>query len=155
MVSSFLKDYGKQYLARRDEKGTWRIINLYHSSLRDAADPDFDVPDDHPSVTIITEGGFLELMAEVRKLGMVQQLNLEGGDFNVSTEAYDKVKEEKEELEDELEKIKKEGLRDTEEFRLASQKLIVIQDLANSGSLGESIIEVIQRIGGNESVKKA
>ena len=152
IFDSFAREHGNQYFAKRDDKGTWRIINLYHPDLKSLNEQDDDLPDNHPAVTVVTEGAFLSLMKEAGKLGMAQELNIETGDFNVSVEAYDTLMYEKKELEKEIDKIKSE--RETEEFRLANQKLNVIHELAKEGVLDESTLEVIQRIGGNESVKR-
>lgn len=151
MFDTFARELGVQYFAKRDDKGTWRIINLFHPDLKNFNELEDDLPDDSPAVTVLTEGAFLALMKEAGRMGMAQQLDVETGNFNVSTEAYDKLVDEKKELEEKL--LKEKGEKSTEEFRLANQKLTVIYELAKEGLLDESTLEAVQRVGGNESVK--
>ena len=74
----FLKDREVQYTANRDEvTNTWRILDTWHEDLVNLG-PDDEVPDDSSAVTILTEGGFIALVKEAARLGVLQNAAFEG-----------------------------------------------------------------------------
>ena len=74
----FLKDREVQYTANRDEvTNTWRILDTWHQDLVNLG-PDDEVPDDSSAVTILTEGGFIALVKEAARLGVLQNAAFEG-----------------------------------------------------------------------------
>ena len=78
MVGMFLKDREAQYTANRDEvTNTWRILNTWHEDLVNLG-PDDEVPDDSSAVTVLTEGGFISLVKEAARLGVLQNAAFEG-----------------------------------------------------------------------------
>ena len=78
MVGMFLKDREVQYTANRDEvTNTWRILDTWHQDLVNLG-PDDEVPDDSSAVTILTEGGFIALVKEAARLGVLQNAAFEG-----------------------------------------------------------------------------
>ena len=78
MVGMFLKDREAQYTANRDEvTNTWRILNTWHEDLVNLG-PDDEVPDDSSAVTVLTEGGFIALVKEAARLGVLQNAAFEG-----------------------------------------------------------------------------
>ena len=78
MVGMFLKDREVQYTAHRDEvTNTWRILDTWHEDLVNLG-PDDDIPDDSSAVTILTEGGFISLVKEAARLGVLQNAAFEG-----------------------------------------------------------------------------
>ena len=78
MVGMFLKDREVQYTANRDEvTNTWRILDTWHEDLVNLG-PDDEVPDDSSAVTVLTEGGFISLVKEAARLGVLQNAAFEG-----------------------------------------------------------------------------
>ena len=78
MVGMFLKDREVQYTANRDEvTNTWRILDTWHEDLVNLG-PDDEVPDDSSAVTVLTEGGFISLVKEAARLGVLQNASFEG-----------------------------------------------------------------------------
>ena len=74
----FLKDREAQYTANRDEvTNTWRILDTWHEDLVNLG-PDDEVPDDSSAVTVLTEGGFISLVKEAARLGVLQNAAFEG-----------------------------------------------------------------------------
>ena len=74
----FLKDREVQYTANRDEvTNTWRILDTWHEDLVNLG-PDDEVPDDSSAVTVLTEGGFISLVKEAARLGVLQNAAFEG-----------------------------------------------------------------------------
>jgi len=63
-----LRERESQYIATRDEgTQTWRILDTWHDVLRDM-NPEDEVEDDSPAVTVVTEGGFIALVKEASRL---------------------------------------------------------------------------------------
>ena len=56
-----LRARGQHYIAKKDDKGTWRILDAFNKNL-DQFSAEDDIPDNHPAVTILTEGAFIELI---------------------------------------------------------------------------------------------
>ena len=64
MLGNMLGGREVQFIATRDElTNTWRILNTWHDSLKQLQ-PDDDIPDDSPAVTILTEGAYIALVTE-------------------------------------------------------------------------------------------
>ena len=82
MLGSSLRQFEKQYICSRDDKGTWRIVDLWHKEL-EGVNLEDDIPDEHPAIKILTEGEFIELINESKRLGMMQKME-ESGDFSIS-----------------------------------------------------------------------
>jgi len=70
MIGNTLRDRNNQYVATKDSAGTWRILDTWHDELR-ALDPDGEIPDDSEAVILVTEGGFLALVKEAARLGVL------------------------------------------------------------------------------------
>ena len=67
-----LRDRNNQYVATKDETTqAWRILDTWHEDLR-MMEPDADIPDDSPAVTILTEGAFISLVKEAARMGVLQ-----------------------------------------------------------------------------------
>ena len=72
MMGNMLRERESQYIATRDDgTQTWRILDTWHDVLREM-NPDDEVEDDSPAVTIVTEGGFISLVKEASRLGILQ-----------------------------------------------------------------------------------
>ena len=65
------RQLGDQYRAQRDAHGTWRIVDLWNSDLN-AIDPEDELDDNHPAITVISEGEFIALLDEAVKIGVVE-----------------------------------------------------------------------------------
>ena len=77
-IGNSLRERDVQYVAVKDETThTWRILDTWHGALKNL-DPESDVPDDNEAVTILTEGGFISLVREATRLGVLQNANLGG-----------------------------------------------------------------------------
>lgn len=74
-IGSLLKQREQQYVAHRDDNGTWRILNTWHKSLEGLDPVHDDIPDNHPAVILLTEGGFLALMKEAISSGMLEGID--------------------------------------------------------------------------------
>lgn len=144
------------YVASRDEQGTWRILNTWHPELKETGvDADFDIKDDHPAVTLITEGAFLALIKEATSQGL-----LEGNEL--SYDEYDDVRLERDKLKEELDNLQ--GMHQeilingnghkSEPFELSNRKLDLLkQYIAQAGNdVDNETIQLILKVGGNSEI---
>ena len=155
MVGAALKQRDQQYIATRDGKtGTWRILDTWHMSLEEK-NPDDDIPDDHESITLVSEGAFLALIKEAGYQGI---LDSAVGNDGVSYEDYDDIVQEKNNLEMKLEEMTSEVSVDSgksEAFEKSEKKLDTIVKLSQLGELNEKTIDAIMKMGGNSEVKES
>lgn len=109
MLGNMLRERESQYIATKDEgTNTWRILDTWHDVLREMS-PEDDIPDDSPSVTILTEGGFIALVKEASRLGVLQNASASFGitDTRESEDYGNELKEKDEELAEMRKKIVK------------------------------------------------
>lgn len=76
-IGSLLQGREQQYIANQDDKGTWRVLDTWHEALKNMQ-PDDDVEDDSPAITVLTEGAFIALVKEAARIG-----TLENASFNI------------------------------------------------------------------------
>lgn len=123
MIGNMLRDRESQYIATKDESTqTWRILDTWHDILRDM-NPDDDVEDDSPAVTVLTEGGFIALVKEASRLGVLQNATSSFGITDTrESEDFGKELQEKDE---ELAKMREKVVKYEEEnstLRISSSK---------------------------------
>ena len=109
MIGNMLRERESQYIATKDEgTNTWRILDTWHDILREM-NPEDDIPDDSPAVTVVTEGGFIALVKEASRLGVLQNASTSfiPVDTREPEEYGNEVKEKDEELVKMREKIVK------------------------------------------------
>ena len=93
MLGGVLQGREQQRVATKDETtNTWRILNTWHESLK-SMDPEEDIPDDSPAVTLVTEGAFIALFREAARLGVI-----ENASFGNNSEEYEIELESKDEI---------------------------------------------------------
>ena len=127
-IGNSLRERDVQYVAVKDETThTWRILDTWHDALK-SLDPDSDVPDDNEAVTILTEGGFISLVREATRLGVLQNANM-GGDIEADPveiqEMEDKIVKYKEEIVE-----LKQKTNESESFRLKEKAMGAVLRLA-------------------------
>jgi len=163
MLGSSLRQFEKQYVCSRDDKGTWRIVDLWHKEL-EGVNLEDDIPDTHPAIKILTEGEFLSLIDESKRLGMMQKME-ESGDFSISADAYDSVCEERDNLKTKLEVLAETPQTpqstqnpqrpisseddSSESFQLANKKLDTLLKLSSLGTLSDDLTKAVLLLGGN------
>ena len=127
-IGNSLRERDVQYIAVKDETThTWRILDTWHGALKNL-DPESDVPDDNEAVTILTEGGFISLVREATRLGVLQNANM-GGDIEADPveiqEMEDKIVKYKEEIVE-----LKQKTNESESFRLKEKAMGAVLRLA-------------------------
>ena len=69
-IGNLLSGLDQQYVALRDESGTWRILNTWSEDLK-TLNSDDEIPDDSNAVTLLSEGQFIALIKEAGRLGVL------------------------------------------------------------------------------------
>tara|TARA_B100001964_G_C14235452_1_gene602196 strand:+ start:443 stop:904 length:462 start_codon:yes stop_codon:yes gene_type:complete len=69
-IGGLLRDRDSQYVAHRDQSGTWRILDAWDDELGEF-EPDADIPDGHEAVTILSEGAYHAVLKEAARLGIL------------------------------------------------------------------------------------
>jgi hypothetical protein len=82
-LGNILTGADQQYVALKEETGTWRILNTWHEDLKQL-DADDDIPDASESVTILSEGQFIALIKEAASLGVLENIS-----FSNDNEEYE------------------------------------------------------------------
>ena len=123
MIGNMLRERESQYIATRDEgTQTWRILDTWHDALREM-NPEDDVEDTSPAVTLVTEGGFISLVKEASRLGILQNATSSFIPVDTRTEEdYANVTNEKDE---EIAEMRKKIVKYEEEIstlRISSSK---------------------------------
>jgi len=109
-----LRERESQYIATRDEgTQTWRILDTWHDVLRDM-NPEDEVEDDSPAVTVVTEGGFIALVKEASRLGILQ--NASSSFMPIDTREPEDYSNEVQEKEEELAEMRKKIVKYEEEI---------------------------------------
>ena len=93
MLGGVLQGREQQWVATKDETtNTWRILNTWHESLK-SMDPEEDIPDDSPAVTLVTEGAFIALFREAARLGVIENASFgdNSEEYEIELEAKDEV----------------------------------------------------------------
>ena len=93
MLGGMLQGREQQWVATKDETtNTWRILNTWHDSLK-SMDPEEDIPDDSPAVTLVTEGAFIALFREAARLGVIENASFgdNSEEYEIELEAKDEV----------------------------------------------------------------
>ena len=93
-----------QYVAMKDDKGTWRVLNTWHDDIKNL-DADSDIPDDSTAVAILSEGQFIALIKEAASLGVLQNATFGTGEAELENTILEKDHEILE-LRNELMKLK-------------------------------------------------
>jgi|TARA_R110000824_G_C14841872_1_gene639075 hypothetical protein len=69
-IGNLLSGLDQQYVALKDEAGTWRILNTWSEDLK-SLDAEDEIPDDNAAVTLLSEGQFIALIKEAGRLGVL------------------------------------------------------------------------------------
>ena len=93
-LGNILRERDEQYIANRDESGTWRVLDTWHDDLKSIG-PDDEIPDNTEAVTIISEGAFISLMKEAGRTGILDNVSNGGAleEFDDMSEQYNQAVE--------------------------------------------------------------
>lgn len=133
-IGNMLRERGEQYVANQDENGTWRILDTWNDALK-VLEPDEDVPDTSPAVTMMSEGAFLALMKEASRLGVLENASSPLGNEELNTQIRD-LQEQIVTLQTEKANLSKKAQR-SESFELKQQALGAVLKLAAMSDMDE------------------
>lgn len=74
VLGNMMAESGQQYVALKDETGTWRVLNTWHEDLK-SMNADDDIPDESSAVTVLSEGQFIALVKEAGSQGVLENVN--------------------------------------------------------------------------------
>ena len=141
-LGSILTGSEQQYVATKDDQGTWRILNTWHEDLK-KLDADDEIPDDSSAVLVLSEGQFLALVKEAASSGVLQNANFGTGDTEEFEADILEKDQEIQNLRQQLLQLREENsevVRSTnhsEEYELKEKamasilKLVSMQDMTN------------------------
>ena len=92
VIGNMLSDSGQQYIATKDDRSTWRILDTWHEDLK-MMNADDDIPDDSPAVTPLSEGQFLALIKEAASLGVLENASFGTGEAELESIILDRDQE--------------------------------------------------------------
>jgi len=141
VLGNMMNQSGQQYVAIKDDKNTWRVLDTWHADLK-MLNADDDIPDDSPAVVALSEGQFIALIKEAASAGVLENANfsadVDTSEFEHELETKDiKIKD----LEEEIHNLTKEktvverAASRSEEFELKEKamdnilKLVSMQDM--------------------------
>ena len=149
-LGNILRERDEQYIANRDDSGTWRILDTWHDALK-TVNPEEDIDDENEAVTLLSEGAFISLMKEAGRIGILDNVSDSSGrsseeieevitNYNAAEEKLRTLEREIVEHKDELAKSRvqsqhfyiKEKAMDTV-LKLAGMDTIVSQNFNNLG----------------------
>ena len=140
-IGNMLAANEQQYVALKDESGTWRILNTWHEDIKNL-DADSDIPDDSNAVVILSEGQFIALIKEAGRLGVLANATFGTGEAELEAIILERDKE-IQELHEKILKLEEEksqvirSTSHTEDYELKEKamdnilKLVSMQDMSN------------------------
>ena len=143
MIGNILQGRDQQYVAPKDDKNTWRILDTWHDALKSSQVED-EIADDSPAVTVITEGGFIALIKEAARSGILENATFGTGEAEHEAALLDKDQEIHQlnqqilALSEEKSEIRK-NVSHTEDYQLKGKamesilRLVSLQDVSNLG----------------------
>ena len=140
-IGNMLAANEQQYVALKDESGTWRILNTWHEDIKNL-NADSDIPDDSDAVVILSEGQFIALIKEAGRLGVLANATFGTGEAELEAVILERDKE-IQELHEKILKLEEEksqvirSTSHTEDYELKEKamdnilKLVSMQDMYN------------------------
>ena len=140
-LGNILRERDEQYIANRDESGTWRILDTWHVDLKTSG-PEDEVSDSSEAVTLLSEGAFISLMKEAGRLGILDSVTDSGDqssaeideiivDYNATKEKVSELQTELSERNDELAKTRMQS----EHFYIKEKAMDTVLKLAGMDTL--------------------
>ena len=138
-MGNFLEGTDQQYIALKDDNGTWRVLDSWHEDIK-VMSADDDIPDESPAVQVLSEGQFIALMKEAGRLGVLHNATFGTGEAELEATILDRDQE-IQSLNEEILRLKEqksEIIRDvehTEDYQLKEKamdnilKLVSMQDM--------------------------
>ena len=139
VLGNMMNQSGQQYVAIKDDKNTWRVLDTWHADLK-MLSADDDIPDDSPAVVALSEGQFIALIKEAGSMGVLENATFGTGEAELEATILDRDQE-IQPLNEEILKLKEqksEVIRDvehTEDYQLKEKamdnilKLVSMQDM--------------------------
>jgi len=92
VLGNMMNESGQQYVANKDDKGTWRVLNTWHEDLK-MMTADEDISDDCDAVIALSEGQFIALIKEAGSMGILENANFGTGEAELEATILDRDQE--------------------------------------------------------------
>ena len=96
-IGNLLQGREQQYVANQDDKGTWRVLDTWNDALKNMQ-PEDDVDDDNPAITILSEGAFIALIREAARTGTLENAVLDRNEESLILDLKEQIRTLQEEL---------------------------------------------------------
>ena len=132
-IGSMLSGSEQQYIALKDETGTWRILDTWHDDLKHL-DVEDEVPENSEAVVVFSEGQFIALIKEAGRLGILENAIFVTGEAELENKILEKdqeilsMRDELMQLKEETSKIVQDNTH-SEEYILKDRAIIAGHDL--------------------------
>ena len=107
-IGNILRERDEQYIANRDDSGTWRILDTWHDALK-TVNPEDDIDDENEAVVVLTEGagriGILDNVSDSSGRSS-EEIDNVITDYNAAQEKLRGLEREVVEQKDELAKLR-------------------------------------------------
>ena len=142
-IGNMLSANEQQYVAKKDDSGTWRVLNTWHEDLKQL-NADDEIDENSPAVVVLSEGQFISLIKEASRVGVLENANFGSEDGELEAIILDRDQEIQKlnEKINTLKEDKSESVKNTshsEEYELKEKamdnilKLVSIHDLSKLG----------------------
>lgn len=142
-IGNMLSANEQQYVAKKDDSGTWRVLNTWHEDLKQL-NADDEIDENSPAVVVLSEGQFISLIKEASRVGVLENANFGSEDGELEAIILDRDQEIQKlnEKINTLKEDKSEIVKNTshsEEYELKEKamdnilKLVSIHDLSKLG----------------------
>ena len=142
-IGNMLSANEQQYVAKKDDSGTWRVLNTWHEDLK-PLNADDEIDENSPAVVVLSEGQFISLIKEASRVGVLENANFGSEDGELEAIILDRDQEIQKlnEKINTLKEDKSEIVKNTshsEEYELKEKamdnilKLVSIHDLSKLG----------------------
>tara|TARA_R110000765_G_scaffold85608_1_gene165065 strand:- start:168 stop:608 length:441 start_codon:yes stop_codon:yes gene_type:complete len=139
-IGNMLSANEQQYVALKDDSGTWRVLNTWHDDIKQL-DADSDIPDDSEAVVVFSEGQFISLIKEAGRLGIIANATFGTGESELEPMIIERDRE-IQELHEKILKLKEEN-----------SQVIRSTPLTEDYALKEKGMEMIVRLVSMQDVK--
>lgn len=142
-IGNMLSANEQQYVAKKDDSGTWRVLNTWHEDLKQL-NADDEIDENSPAVVVLSEGQFISLIKEASRVGVLENANFGSEDGELEAIILDRDQE-IQKLNDKINTLKEDkseivkNTSHSEEYELKEKamdnilKLVSIHDLSKLG----------------------
>ena len=143
-IGNMLAANEARYVAVQDETQVWRILDTWHDDIK-TMDPDSDIPDESPAVSVLTDGQVVALIKEAGRLGILQNATFGTGEAALEATILDKDQEILD-LKEELVKLQEDNSKIINETTHSESYVLKEKAMVSESELKQKAIENILKL---------